>query len=109
MLDYTADAETLGKNFGDDLAEGKPTLPLILGRKLLDGNQKAFIDETIRQGGIQRIDEIVELIRSAVQSKQPKSRPQRSIAATEAVDVLPGSNWKDAMRALASYSVSRNH
>lgn len=110
VLDYTADAETLGKNIGDDLAEGKPTLPLILGRKLLDEKRKAVIDQTIRQGGLDRIDEIVELIRScgAIEATQEAAR-QRSVAAAEAIEVLPGSNWKDAMVALASYSVSRNH
>ncbi|MEE4217038.1 MAG: polyprenyl synthetase family protein [Xanthomonadales bacterium] len=110
VLDYTADAETLGKNVGDDLAEGKPTLPLILGRKSLDESQKAFIDETIRQGGIERIDEIVELIRGcgAIEAAGEAAR-QRSIAATKAIAVLPGSNWKDAMTTLASYSISRNH
>ena len=40
VLDYTADADTLGKNIGDDLAEGKPTLPLILSRKYLDPNNR---------------------------------------------------------------------
>lgn len=110
VLDYTADAETLGKNIGDDLAEGKPTLPLILGRKLLGEKQKAVIDETIRQGGVERIDEIVELIRGcgAIEATEEAAR-QRSIAAEQAIATLPESDWKDAMASLASYSVSRSY
>ena len=41
VLDYIADADTLGKNIGDDLAEGKPTLPLILSRKYLEPEQQS--------------------------------------------------------------------
>ncbi len=62
VLDYTADAETLGKNVGDDLAEGKPTLPLILTRKYLGEEQRSLIDTTIRSGGRECIGEIVQLI-----------------------------------------------
>lgn len=110
VLDYTADAETLGKNIGDDLAEGKPTLPLILGRKLLGADDQAVIDETIRQGGIDRIELIVELIRECGALDQTrKAAFDRASAATDAVEALPPSEWKDAMSALASYSVSRKY
>ena len=110
VLDYTADAETLGKNIGDDLAEGKPTLPLILGRRLLNDEGRELIDETIRTGGIDRIDRIVELIRSCGALDQTrKAAFDRASAATDAIDVLPPGEWKDAMAALASYSVSRKY
>jgi octaprenyl-diphosphate synthase len=65
VLDYTADAATLGKNVGDDLAEGKPTLPLIRARSYVGKREQAWIDATIRQGGRERIDQVVELIRSS--------------------------------------------
>ena len=106
----SADAETLGKNIGDDLAEGKPTLPLILSRKYLEDEQQAVIDETIRQGGIERIDEIVELITASGALKESMDvAKQRSKEAMQALSDLPDSVWKDAMTALASYSVSRNY
>ena len=57
------DADTLGKNIGDDLAEGKPTLPLILGRKLLDDTGRRLIDDAIRHGEVDGIGHIVELVR----------------------------------------------
>ncbi|MDH3941482.1 MAG: polyprenyl synthetase family protein, partial [Xanthomonadales bacterium] len=108
VLDYTADAETLGKNIGDDLAEGKPTLPLIRCRQTLDHDQQNIIDESIRHGGIGRMDEIVELIRisGALDETMDEAR-NRAGAAVKALDGLPASRWKDAMVSLASYSVSR--
>lgn len=110
VLDYTADAETLGKNIGDDLAEGKPTLPLILGRKLMDKKHQAIIDESIRQGGLEHIDEIVRLVRDCGALDETKTVAlQRSLAATDAISGLPNSEWKDAMETLASYSVSRTY
>jgi octaprenyl-diphosphate synthase len=110
VLDYIADAEILGKNIGDDLAEGKPTLPLILSRKYLGPEQQSIIDDTIRQGGIDRIGQIVELIHStgALRESMDVARA-RSQAATQAISSLPGSVWKDAMMSLASYSVSRQY
>jgi len=110
VLDYTADAGTLGKNIGDDLAEGKPTLPLILSRKNLDKEGQAIIDETIRQGGLEQIDKIVQLIRDcgALEESMEVAR-QRAGAAEDSISSLPDSAWKDAMMALASYSISRNH
>jgi octaprenyl-diphosphate synthase len=110
VLDYIADADTLGKNIGDDLAEGKPTLPLILSRKYLAPEQQSIIDETIRQGGVDRIGQIVELIHStgALRESMDVAR-NRSHAATQAISSLPDSVWKDAMMSLASYSVSRQY
>ncbi|MGD8346560.1 MAG: polyprenyl synthetase family protein [Lysobacterales bacterium] len=110
VLDYTADAETLGKNIGDDLAEGKPTLPLILGRKVLTGNDRQLIDDTIREGGIERITEIVELVQACGALEQTREAA-RCLAqeAMEAVAELPDSVWKDAMSTLASYSISRSY
>ena len=110
VLDYTADAAALGKNIGDDLAEGKPTLPLILSRKALNPEQLAIIDESVRHGGIDRIDEIVALIRDsgALRESMEMARA-RSAASKRAIAFLPDSRWKEAMTSLADYSVARNH
>ena len=110
VLDYMADAETLGKNVGDDLAEGKPTLPLILTRKYLPEEQRSLVDSTIREGGRERIGQIVQLInRSGGLRDSMVAARQRSAAAQQSITVLPDSAWKAAMLDLAAYSVSRNH
>lgn len=110
VLDYTADPDTLGKNIGDDLAEGKPTLPLILCREKLPASEQSLIDQTIREGGLDRIGQIVRLIsESGALDASREAARRRAEAASAAIRELPDSVWKDAMASLASYSVSRDH
>jgi octaprenyl-diphosphate synthase len=110
VLDYTSDADTLGKNIGDDLAEGKPTLPLILGRRLLDDAGRRLIDDAIRHGEVDGIGHIVELVRDCgALDRSHEAALSRAAAAEEAIGELPASQWKDAMESLASYAVSRRY
>jgi octaprenyl-diphosphate synthase len=110
VLDYTADADTLGKNIGDDLAEGKPTLPLILCRQRLADGDKPIIDDVIREGGVERIQQVVELIQESGALEASRAVARQLAANAEAsLCALPESAWKSAMSALASYSVSRDH
>jgi len=110
VLDYTSDALTLGKNSGDDLAEGKPTLPLILCRSMLQGEHRKLVDDAIRQGDITQLGRIVQLIRDsgALQASIDKAQ-DRARAALSALDRIPESRWKSAMQSLAHYSVGRQH
>ena len=110
VQDYTADAETLGKNVGDDLAEGKPTLPLILTRKYLGDEQRAHVDQIIREGGRERIGQVLQWIQDSggLHDSMSVAR-ERSVAAQRSIAGLPASEWKDALLQLAAYSVSRNH
>jgi octaprenyl-diphosphate synthase len=110
VLDYTSSAESLGKNAGDDLAEGKPTLPLILCRSLVEGQERELIDRSIRQGDVTQLNEIIELIRSsgALQASVDKANA-RADAALGNLDGVPDSTWKQAMAALAHYSVARQY
>src|SRR5690606_24503224 len=59
VLDYEGDAEALGKNIGDDLAEGKPTLPLIFAMQNADLEDRRLINATIQHGGLENLDSIV--------------------------------------------------
>lgn len=110
VLDYTSDAVTLGKNAGDDLAEGKPTLPLILCRNLVQGDHHRLVDDAIRQGDITQLHQIVDLIRDSGALQAAKDKAQaRAHAALLALDLIAESRWKSAMLALAHYSVRRQH
>ena len=110
VLDYMADASTLGKNSGDDLAEGKPTLPLILCREQASKEDREFIDNAIRTGDIGQLDQITRMIREGGALDQAiEHAQQRADAALNALDPLPDSEWKSAMQTLARYSVTRDH
>jgi octaprenyl-diphosphate synthase len=110
VLDYTSDAATMGKNSGDDLAEGKPTLPLIICRERLDPEQREALDESIRAGDISKLQWIQQAIddTGALQSAMDQAQ-ERSSAALAALDVIEPSDWKNALESLAEYSVKRNH
>ena len=108
VLDYTAEAETLGKNSGDDLAEGKATLPLILCREQAVAEARNMIDESIRSGGLDQLQQITALIRDSGALDQARQVAQaRADAALAAIAPLAPSPWKDAMEHLARYSVMR--
>ncbi len=110
VLDYMADADTLGKNSGDDLAEGKPTLPLILCREQAGEEDRRLIDESIRNGDLGQLQRITSLIRdSGALDQAKKVARDRANAALAAIAPLTPSPWKDAMEQLARYSVSREY
>jgi octaprenyl-diphosphate synthase len=108
VLDYMAEAETLGKNSGDDLAEGKATLPLILCREQANENDRRMIDESIRSGDLDQLQQITALIRDSGALDQARRIAQdHADAALAAIAPLEPSSWKDAMEQLARYSVMR--
>jgi octaprenyl-diphosphate synthase len=110
VLDYDGDGEQLGKNIGDDLAEGKPTLPLIHARARADTAGKALIDEVIRNGGAAQLEQVMKLLRStgSLESAMQFAHTQAR-AARDELSALPPSPWRDALAFLAHYSVRRNH
>ena len=108
VLDYTGDGDKLGKNVGDDLAEGKPTLPLILCRKNLARDDQRMIDEAIRDGKVEELDQIMKLIESTGALRRSRQRARSLVA--EALDAIEGfeqNAWSDALRVLAEYSIDR--
>ena len=108
MLDYSASADELGKNIGDDLAEGKPTLPLI--HVLLHGsqNEQKLVRNAIEHGGLERIDDILAAIdrNGALQYVADKAREQQQLALSALLG-LPESPYLDGMRNLAAFAVER--
>lgn len=110
VLDYTADAATLGKNLGDDLAEGKATLPLIHALTRVDADTRARMAQAIEQGDTGALPEIVNAIRASG-SLDYSQRIARHYAeeAIAALDALPDSPQLAALRGLAAYSVEREY
>ncbi|UJF22982.1 octaprenyl diphosphate synthase [Shewanella sp. OMA3-2] len=111
LLDYTAKTGELGKNIGDDLAEGKPTLPLIYAMVHGDDTAKALIKVAIEKGdGTQAIDQIVAALhQSGALEYTQKRAEQEAQKAIDALIVLPDTDYKQALIALAHLSVNRKH
>jgi octaprenyl-diphosphate synthase len=109
VLDYSASSAELGKNIGDDLAEGKPTLPLIYTINHGSAEQAALVREAVEQGGIEKITEIRQAIESvgaiAYTARTAREEADRAIVA---LSVVEDSLYKDALIALADYSVQRS-
>jgi octaprenyl-diphosphate synthase len=109
-LDYSASSEELGKNIGDDLAEGKPTLPLIHVINHGTPEQAALVREALEHGGRDRIDEIKQAIESAGAIAYTSHSAQTEVdKAIAALSVLPDSPYKEALAALAGFAVQRSH
>ena len=108
LLDYVSDADTLGKNIGDDLAEGKPTLPLIYALKNASPEQAQSLRHAIEHGGLDSLDRIIAAIRDSGALERTHERAvTHADAARRALDHLPPSAYRDALSALADYSVER--
>ncbi|SFM96847.1 polyprenyl synthetase family protein [Dokdonella immobilis] len=108
VLDYVSDAETLGKNIGDDLAEGKPTLPVIHAIAYGTPEQAASLRRAIESGGLDSLDNIVAAIRDTGALEHARARAEQyARSAQSALSVLPASNARDALAVLADYSVNR--
>lgn len=110
VLDYSADATETGKNIGDDLAEGKPTLPLIYVLRKGNPEQVAVVRRAIEQGGRDDIDAVQKAIESvgaiAYTAQSARSAADRAM---QALQTLPASPYRDALYALAEFSVSRTY
>lgn len=108
VMDYTSTAEEMGKSVGDDLAEGKPTLPLIFTMK--HGSQEAVerVKQAILTGGLEQLDTIIHDVQScgAIEYTQRKAQEQADLA-IEAIASLPESEYKSALIGLANASVKR--
>ena len=110
VLDYTGEADTMGKNAGDDLAEGKPTLPLIFARERCNEKERELLDAAIRNGGADDLDPILAIIRKtgSLDAAMDVARAW-ALEARQAIGTLPDSPWRAALEQLADYSVNRDH
>lgn len=110
VLDYSASSDDMGKNVGDDLAEGKPTLPLIYVMRHGSEEQATLVREAIEQGGLEQLDAVMTAVQStgAIEytAKTAREEADRAIAALSGI---PDSAYKQAMISLADFAVDRRH
>ena len=110
IMDYTADAKEMGKNVGDDLAEGKPTLPLLYTMAHGTTEQKKLVREAIEHGnGMEYLDEILSAMKQtgALVYTQKKAEIEAD-KAINALSILPESDYKQALVSLAHIAANRS-
>ncbi len=110
ILDYCADSNDIGKNAGDDLAEGKATLPLIHALRHGTCQQQQVVRRAIQNGERENLDEILAIVESsgalAYTAEQAK---RQATAAVDALACIEKSPYKEALVNLAEFSVTRGH
>ena len=112
ILDYAGDTAVLGKNVGDDLREGKPTLPLIYVLEHGSDSEKAMVRAAIENGGIDQthpdFNTILTVITSGGALEYTRQLAQREVAAAKsALAFLPESEYKQVLLGLADYALAR--
>ena len=107
-LDYDASADELGKNLGDDLAEGKPTLPLIYAMRAGNDAQRELIRTAILEGGLDQMGDIQEVIHAtgALDYTARRARDAADSAIAQLAD-LPDNEYRQALISLAEFSIQR--
>ncbi|MFZ0107340.1 MAG: octaprenyl diphosphate synthase [Thiobacillus sp.] len=109
VLDYSGDFLKTGKNIGDDLAEGKPTLPLLYAMKHGTAAQAASIRQAIEHGGLTEFQSVLAAIKDTDSLQYTRNQAQREVEiACEAISVLPDTNYKSALLQLAAFAVDRS-
>jgi octaprenyl-diphosphate synthase len=108
VLDYAGDAAELGKNVGDDLAEGKPTLPLIHAMEHGTEEEKALVRECIRKGGLVHLESVLDIIRRNESLEYVTAKAEAHADKAKAcLKNFPEGEHKAAMMALADLAVAR--
>ena len=108
-LDYEGNAEELGKNVGDDLAEGKPTLPLIHAIKHANEEDQNLIKTAIQTGDIDKLQSILTIVQHNGSLSYTKDLAKKhALSAIESIADFPESEFKKAMAELANFSVERS-
>ena len=110
VLDYSGDRETTGKNVGDDLAEGKPTLPLLYVMRNGTPEQAQRVRQAIATGGTEDFTAILQAIRDTGALDYARQQAEREAQlAVEALAGLPHGAYRDALIELSAFAVQRNY
>lgn len=109
-LDYCSDAQKLGKNIGDDLADGKATLPLIYAMQQATSSQKELIQNSLVEGGLKNFDDILQIIHDTKAIDYTRKCAMQEIDnALGSLHSLPDSIYKQALIELAQFAVQRQN
>ena len=108
VLDYSADEQQTGKHLGDDLAEGKPTLPLIYAMQHGTPEQAAVVRSAIEQGDMEKFAAVLAIIHATGALDFTRQQAMREAeAACAAIAFLPDSKYKQCLLELAHFAASR--
>jgi len=108
VLDYRSDSEQLGKNLGDDLAEGKSTLPLIYTMRCGSREQAALVRKAVAEGGRGDFTQVLEAIRACGALDYARAAAHKEVEIAErAIQSLEASDYKQSLLELASFAVTR--
>ncbi len=109
VLDYEGDSQALGKNVGDDLREGKTTLPLLIAMERGTEEQRLLIRHAIEHGELERLSEIVEIVRAtgALEATRDAARAEAQLA-KDCLQRLPANMWRESLLEFAAQSVDRS-
>lgn len=110
VLDYTGDASVMGKNLGDDLREGKATLPLIAAMQRGSSEQRATIRQAIEHGEVSMLESVISIVESTGSLEVARSAAQKeALRAVTCAQDLPSGLHRDSLIELASQLLVRNH
>ena len=109
LLDYEGATERLGKNVGDDLREGKPTLPLLIAMERGTAEQRLLLRGAIEHGEVARLDEVIALVRAtgALEATREAARAEAD-KACKVLELLPATAYREALLDLSVRSVERS-
>ncbi len=110
VLDYSGEEGEIGKHLGDDLAEGKPTLPLIHVMKAGRPDQSALVRSALEQGGREAFAEIIKAVQAtgALEVARGVAEGEANLA-RQAINVLPDTNFREALIQLCGFAIARRH
>jgi octaprenyl-diphosphate synthase len=109
LLDYEGRSEELGKNVGDDIREGKATLPILLAMARCSPEEREMLREAIRTGEVERLNQIIDVVRRTGAIEATRDAAEDEIARARAnLDVLPAGRARDALLELCSRAVYRS-
>ena len=110
VLDYSGDAQEIGKNLGDDLAEGKPTLPLIYAMQHGSAAQAELVRTAIEQGDLKLFDQVLKVVQQTGALEYTRQQAKREAeAACVALAGLPNTIYKKSLMELAEFAADRKY